>query len=316
MRNDRRNSNAKVRGWGALLLALFATTFFASAVFADAPSQKGFATPEDAASALVQAVKAHDRAATLKVLGNAGEWISSGDKAADHAAGDRFVAKYEARHAITGDGDVAKLTVGDDDYPFAFPIVQKGDKWYFDATAGKDELLARRIGQNELDAIKVLQAIVDAQIEYASADRNGDGVFDYAQKFASSAGKHDGLYWSTAAGEAPSPLGVLAARAAAEGYRKNAKGPTPLYGYYYRMLNSQGKNAQSGALDYVVKGHAIGGFAVIAWPAKYGNSGIMTFIVNHDGKIYQSDLGPSTSSRAGNIRRFDPNPGWTLVNTK
>ncbi len=178
---------------------------------------------------------------------------------------------------------------------------------------GGKELLARRIGANELDTIKVLQAIVDAEREYASRDRNGDGVFTYAQKFESAPGRHDGLYWPTKVGEAQSPLGPLIARAAAEGYRKSDQGPTPYHGYQYRMLKGQGKNAESGAFDYVLRGRGIGGFAVVAYPAKYGNSGIMSFIVNQDGKVYQSDLGPDTAKKASAMQRFDPVGGWSPV---
>lgn len=311
-----RNQSPLIRGWvwvSTLLSALALAVTFAHAA---APAQKTYASPEDAAAALVQSVKAHDRSAVLAVLGNASEWVSSGDKAADRAAGDRFVAAYEAKHAITRDGDTAWMTIGNDEFPFAFPIVKQGDRWRFDTAAGKDEMLARRIGENELDAIKVLQAIVDAQREYASEDRNGDGVLAYAQRFASSKGKRDGLYWPTKAGEPPSPLGDLVVRASGEGYRKSDRGPTPYHGYLYRLLKGQGKNAESGALDYVVRGRAIGGFAVVAWPAKYGNSGIMTFIVNQDGKVYQSDLGPATADKAGKMSRFDPGPGWTPAAAK
>jgi len=180
------------------------------------------------------------------------------------------------------------------------------------AAAGRDELLARRIGQNELDVIKVLQAIVDAQNEYASEDRNGDGVLSYAQKFASASGKHDGLYWPVNAGEPPSPLGALVARAAGQGYAKS-EGPTPFHGYYYRMLKGQGKNAASGAFDYVVRGRAIGGFAVVAYPARYANSGIMTFIINQDGKVYEADLGRETQAKASAMQLFDPGKGWSEV---
>jgi hypothetical protein len=314
MKPERWNIGMRAREWVILGLALIVTALVASGARAAAPSaEKLFGSPEDAVTALVQALKAHDRAATLAVLG-ADEWISSGDAVADRAARERFVAAYETKHAIALDGDTAKLTVGNDDYPFAFPLVKKGERWRFDTAAGKDELLARRIGQNELYTINVLEAIVDAQREYASADRNGDGVFAYAQKFASSPGKRDGLYWPVKAGEPPSPLGDLVAEAAGQGYSKKETGPTPFHGYYYRMLKGQGKNAESGALDYVVHGRAIGGFAVVAYPAKYANSGIMTFIVNHDGKIYQTDLGPKTAERATRMERFDPGKGWSQVN--
>ncbi len=315
MRTDRRDRSIRIHEWAWLLLALFVMVFVATGARAAGAAQTTFASPEDAVGALVQAVKAHNRAAVLAVLGNAADWVSSGDAVADRATGERFVAAYETKHQIAIDGDKAHLTIGNDDFPFAFPIVKTGERWHFDTAAGKEELLARRIGQNELDAIKVLEAIVDAQKEYASADRNGDGVFDYALKFASSPGKHDGLYWPVKAGEPPSPLGDLVAQAAGEGYKK-AKGPRPYHGYYYRMLKGQGKSAESGALDYVVHGRAIGGFAVVAWPAKYGNSGIMTFLVNQDGKVYQADLGPRTPELARKMQRFDPDKSWSPVAPK
>ena len=178
------------------------------------------------------------------------------------------------------------------------------------AGLSREELLARRIGENELDTIKVLEAIVDAEREYASQDRRGDGVFTFAQKFESAPGKRDGLYWPTKPGEVQSPLGPLIARAAAEGYRKNDKGPTPYHGYYYRMLKGQAKSAGSDAFDYVLRGRGIGGFAVVAYPAKYGSSGIMTFMVNQDGKVYQSDHGANTTAKAVAMQRFDPVSGW------
>ena len=301
------------REWACAFAGLLVVAFVATEACAAAGSQQTFASPEDAASALVQAIKSRDRTATVVVLGNAGEWMSSGDATADRAAAERFVAAYEAKHAIARDGDKATLTIGEDGFPFAFPIIKNGDRWRFDTAAGSRELLARRIGANELDTIKVLQAIVDAEREYASQDRNGDGVFTYAQKFESAPGKHDGLYWPTKAGEAPSPLGPLIARAAGEGYRKSDKGPTPYHGYYFRMLKGQGKNADMGAFDYVLRGRDIGGFAVVAYPAKYANSGIMTFIVNQDGKVYQSDRGPDTAKKASAMQRFDPVSGWSTV---
>ncbi|HEY2817698.1 MAG TPA: DUF2950 domain-containing protein [Casimicrobiaceae bacterium] len=313
MRVDHSQSGLRTGEWICLIALLITSLVFATGSHAQAAHQKTYASPEEAVTALVQAVKSHDRSAILATLGNASAWIYSGDPVADGAAGGRFVAAYEAKHSIGMTGDSATLVLGNDDYPFAFPIVKKGDRWRFDTDAGKEEMLARRIGENELDAIKVLQAIVDAQFEYASKDRNGDGVLDYAQKFASSPGKHDGLYWPTKEGESPSPLGPLVSRAAAQGYKSKQTGPTPYHGYYYRLLKGQGKSAPSGALDYVVHGRAIGGFAVVAYPAKYASSGIMTFIVNQEGKIYQTDLGPSTGVRAGAMKQFDPGEGWTPV---
>jgi len=300
--------------WACLLMALLIALFATTPSRAASTAQRTFASPEDAAAALLQAVDAHDRRAVLAVLGgDAAPWISSGDATADRATGDRFAAAYKTKHAIAMAGDKATLTTGSDDYPFAFPIVKSGERWRFDTAAGKEEMLARRIGANELDAIKVLEAIVDAQYDYASADRDADGVRAYARKFVSSKGKRDGLYWPTTAGEPPSPLGSFVAQATREGYAKKGSAPTPYHGYYYKLLDGQGKNAASGALDYVVRGHAIGGFAVVAYPAKYGNSGIMTFIVNQDGKVYQSDLGPQTEVRVSAMRRYDPGPGWTVA---
>ncbi len=301
--------------WSWLLAILAAFLVAAGAGAATGAQQRSFGSPEEASEALIQTVKAQDRAGMLAVLGqDAADWISSGDAAADRAAVARFVAAYNEKHGIARQGDKkASITLGADDFPFAFPLVRDDGRWRFDTTAGKEEMLARRIGENELSAIKVLQAIVDAQMEYASKDRDGDGVLTYAQRFESTDGKHDGLYWPAKQGEAASPLGPLLAQAESEGFKKKDKGPTPYHGYYYRMLNSQGKNAPSGALDYVVHGHAIGGFAVVAYPARYGNSGIMSFIVNQDGKIYQADLGPDTQAKAVQLKQFDPGPEWSLV---
>jgi len=193
--------------------------------------------------------------------------------------------------------------------------VRTAGQWRFDTAAGKAELQNRRIGTNELGAINVMLAIVDAQRDYAAADRNRDGVREYAHAFMSTPGQRDGLYWPTAAGEPPSPLGPLLTKAAKEGWQAKSGGPTPYYGYYYRMLTGQGSRAKGGKLDYIVKGHKIGGFAVVAWPAQYGNSGVMTFIVNHDGIVYQKDLGAATAKQAAAMTRFDPAPGWKPVLT-
>ena len=300
-----------------LLLAVLVSLLVVTGARAAAPAQRSFATPDDAVDALVkQAVKASDRHAMLATLGNVDEWLSSGDATADKAAAARFVSDYDEKHTIVRNGDRATLTIGNEDFPFAFPLVQSGEQWRFDTASGKEELLARRIGGNELSSIKVLQAIVDAEQEYASADRTGDGVVAYAQRIASTPGKRDGLYWPVKAGEPQSPLGVLAAQAADEGYKQREQPPTPYHGYFYRMLKGQGTNAESGAFDYVVRGRGIAGFAVVAYPAKYGNSGIMTFIVNQDGKIYQTDLGSDTKTKAEAMQRFDPGKAWSVVDAK
>jgi hypothetical protein len=280
-------------------------------------AQRTFASPEDAVDALVRAVKAHDTTAMLNVLGPTAEKsIRSPDKVADRALADRFTATYEEKHAIVRDGDSrASLTLGNDDFPFAFPLVKTGDRWRFDTSAGVDELNARRIGENELSVINVMLAIVDAQHDYAAADHNRDGVREYARKFASAQGRRDGLYWPTKAGEPPSPLGALMTAATAEGYQQKS-GPTPYHGYYFRMLTGQGSHAKGGALDYVVKGHMIGGFAAIAYPAKYLQTGVMTFIVNYEGVVYQKDLGPNTAELARKITRYDPGDGWVAASGK
>ncbi len=282
-----------------------------------AQTQPSFATPDEAASALVQAVKGGDKPKAMAILGpGADKWMSSGDAVADKAANAGFVAAYDQKHSIAPDGDArATLTVGNDDWPFAFPLVKADGRWRFDTAAGKEEMLARRVGKNELDVINVMLAIVDAQREYASVDRDRNGALEYARKFASSTGKRDGLYWPVKAGEPQSPLGPLVTHAAGEGYTKG-KGPTPYHGYFFRMLKGQGPGASGGALDYILRGRMIGGFAAIAYPAKYGSSGVMSFIVNHDGVVYQKDLGPQTATRAAAITKFDPSQGWTAVPAK
>lgn len=306
-------ANRRSGGWLRFLLALACALGLAAPAVA-AAQQRSFATPEAAATALVQAVRGNDRAAVLAILGqSASPWLSSGDPVADRTAREGFVQRYEEKNrvAIAPDGK-AQLLIGADDWPFAFPLVKGKAGWRFDTEAGKTELLARRIGGNELAVVNVLLAIVDAQREYASADRDGSGLRQYAMKISSSEGKRDGLYWKTADGEPDSPLGPLVTRAAAEGY-KGSQGPQPYHGYLFRLLKSQGPHAKGGAMDYVVRGRMIGGFAAIAYPAKYGNSGVMTFIVNHDGVVYERDLGKDTAARVASITRFDPSAGWTPV---
>lgn len=297
-----------------LLLMLVALLLVATGVRA-ASSQRSFGSPQLAVEALMSAAQARDRAALIAVLGPAEGWLFSGDRNADRAAGERFVARYRAKHAIVVDGDRAKLTIGEDDFPFAFPLVRSGALWRFDTEAGKEELLARRIGENELSAIKVLQAIADAQREYATVDRNRNGILEYATRIDSSPGKKDGLFWRVKDGEAPSPLGPLLARASAEGYRKDKQAPTPYHGYYFRLLPGQSASAKSGALDYTVRGRTIGGFAAVAFPANYGNTGIMSFLINQDGTVYEKDLGPDTLVAGRKMQRFDPGPGWSPVST-
>ncbi|WP_338692308.1 DUF2950 domain-containing protein [Bradyrhizobium sp. 26S5] len=276
-----------------------------------ARAQQGFPNPEDAASALATAVKTGTSRAMLKVLGrDAADIIESGDDVADANARQRFLSAYDAKHSIKADDNKkATLILGPDDFPFPIPLVNNHDGWSFDAAAGRREILYRRIGNNELAAIQTCLAYVDAQNEYAEKDR-GEGVGAYAQRIVSRPGKTDGLFWRD--DKDPSPLGELAAQAAAEGYKVGEQS-APYHGYYYRILKAQGSDAPGGALNYVVKGKMIGGFALVAYPAEYANSGVMTFLVNHAGTVYQKDLGSRTDFLAKRMIVFDPDHTWKKV---
>jgi hypothetical protein len=297
-------------------VALIASALWISLVSAQtsAPSQRTFPTPDAAVEALAGAVQSGDRAALLRILGQAAEqWIGSGDRVADRAAKERFATAFAQKHAIVTESEGrATLAIGPDDWPFAFPLVKSANGWRFDTEAGRQEMLARRVGANELAAINVLLAIVDAQRDYASEDRNSDGVREYARKFASTAGRRDGLYWPTKAGEPASPLGPLVVRATSEGYTKGET-PQPYHGYHFRPLLGQGSHAPGGEQDYIVRGRMIGGFAALAYPARYGSSGVMTFVVSHAGTVYEKDLGADTAKAARAISRFDPGDGWKPV---
>jgi Protein of unknown function (DUF2950) len=279
-----------------------------------ASAQERFDSADGAVTALIDAAKSDSKDAVLGVLGPDGRKIvSSGDEVADRSTREKFVAAYDAKHLLRSDGKGREiLVIGDDGWPFPIPIVRSRDKWSFDTKAGLDEILRRRIGRNELAAIQVALAYVQAQNEYASLDPAGLGPHAYAQHIVSSPGKKDGLYWPTAEGEEPSPLGDLAAQATTEGYKIGQK-PIPYHGYFYRILKRQVGSAPGGAYDYVVKGKMIGGFALIASPAEYGNSGIMSFMVNQDGTVFQKDLGPATAKRARAIDAYAPDQSWTKV---
>jgi hypothetical protein len=275
-----------------------------------AQAQQSFANPDDAASAFAAAVKSGVNQDMLKVLGADGEdIIDSGDDVADADARGKFVSAYDARHSVKVDGKKATLIVGADDFPFPIPLVHNKTGWKFDTDEGRQEILYRRIGRNELDTIKTSLAFVDAEDEYADKDR-GDGVGVYAQRIVSNPGKKDGLYWPSDNND--SPLGQLAADASAEGYKAGSE-PQPYHGYYYRILTQQGASAPGGAMSYIVKGKMIGGFALVAYPADYGNSGVMTFIVSHAGTVYQKDLGEDTAARVKSMTSFDPDKTWTKV---
>jgi Protein of unknown function (DUF2950) len=280
-------------------------------VSAPALAQEQFGSAEDAVAALVGAAKAGDAKAILAVLGPNGQAIvSSGDPVADGNTREKFVAAYGAKHSLELEGNGTQtLILGDDNWPFPIPLVSDAGKWQFDTKQGLDEILSRRIGRNELATIQVAQAYVQAQNEYAALDPAGLGRGVYAQRIVSRPGKKDGLYWPTPDGEQQSPLGDLAAQASAEGYKAGEK-PIPFHGYYYRILTRQGADAPGGAYDYLVKGKLKGGFALIAVPAEYGNSGIMTFMVNQDGTVFQKDLGERSEKIARKIETFDPDAGW------
>ncbi len=280
--------------------------------------QLTFATPEAAAKALVEALKSKDIKALEAIFGpGSKDLVSSGDPVLDSAGFDWFIKRYEEKSRLQEESaEKIILNLGNDDWPFAIPIVKKDALWHFDAKEGSDEILARRIGKNEWNTIQFCLAYVDAQREYALEDRGGDGLLEYAQKFISDPGKKNGLYWEEKEGEKPSPLGPLAAEAAKQGYSTKKTRQSPYHGYYFRILKAQGKNATGGAYDYMANGKMIGGFALVAYPAKYASSGVMTFIVNHDGVVYQKDLGSKTGKTAQTIKIFDPDSTWEKVEDK
>jgi hypothetical protein len=299
----------------SIAVAMVVMITFAGNSFA-AVKQKSFGSAEEAVKALVTAARNNDTNEMLSIYGaDAKDFIFSGDKTADKQRRENFLAKYDEQNKLVREGKSTILIIGKNDWPFPVPIVKKGETWVFDTKKGKEEVLNRRIGENELSAIQSCLAIVDAQREYAMIDRDGDNLQEYAEKFTSDPGKKNGLYWETKEGEEPSPLGELFAKAKTEGYFQKGKKskPEPYHGYYFQILKAQGKHAPGGAYEYVVKGNMIGGFAVAAWPAKYGNSGIMTFIVNHDGVVYQKDLGLKTEQAVKKMNVFDPDSNWKKV---
>jgi hypothetical protein len=308
--------------WAQLRLTVVASALvvlflIAKAGDAATPSQKSFASPEDAVKALVEALKSNDTKALSAIFGpDSKDLVFSGDPVADKSRRQRFVAHFEEKNRLEEvSADKVVLYVGNEDWPFPIPVVKRGTGWRFDAKEGRDEMLARRIGRNELSVIQVCLAYVDAQREYASKDRNGDGLLEYAEKFASTPGRQDGLYWPVKEGEEESPMGPLVAKAIKAGYggKKSGAKPSPYYGYYYRILKGQGKNAAGGAYSYVVNGKMIGGFAMVAYPAKYGSSGVMTFIVNHNGIVFQKDLGKDTTAMVAKMALFNPDETWKKV---
>ncbi len=298
---------------GALCLRLVG----AQAALAAPPAQRTFGSAEAAVQALVDATKAGDTRALAAILGPGSRpLIRSGDRAADQQARAHFVRAYAQAHRLERPTETrAVLLLGPDAWPLPIPLIKEGEAWRFDAAAGREEILARRIGRNELNAVQVCLAYVDAQREYARVPREGDGLLKYAKQFRSDPGKKNGLYWPTQAGDEPSPLGPLVAKARAEGAARGRSGgkPTPYHGYFYRILTAQGPDAPGGAYEYVVEGKLLGGFALVAFPARYGVSGIMTFLVNHQGTVYEKDLGPDTGSLARAMQTYNPDATWRPV---
>ena len=314
---DRKTQPRKI--WGAFGAMVVLTLTLCQLSLAATPAkQKSFATPEEAVKAAVDAAKNNNDKELLAIFGaQAKDLMFSGDAVADKQRRESFLAAYNEKNGIATEGDSRIVTVGNGAWPFPIPLVKKSDGWVFDTEKGREEILNRRIGTNELSAIQVVLALFDAQREYAMKDRDGDKILEYAHRFRSEPGKKNGLYWDAKTGEEPSPLGPLAAQAQGAGYSARGAGAgqtgTPYHGYYFKILESQGKNAAGGAYSYVVKGNMLGGFAFVAFPAEYGNSGVMTFLVNHDGKVFQKDLGKNTADTAAAMKEYNPDKTWAEV---
>jgi Protein of unknown function (DUF2950) len=299
-------------GWADLLksaaLAMLLLACFTAASAAQEKGQKTFSSPEEASQALVAAARYNDEKTMLEILGPAAQDIvSSGDPTQDAETHTNFARKYQEMHRFVKepDGSVT-LYIGAENWPAPIPLAIKGNAWFFDTEAGKMEILFRRIGRNELSAIRICQELVAAQKDYYATRHN-----EYAKQIFSDEGQHNGLYWKISDGEPESPIGPLVASAVAEGYAKNHAGPpTPYRGYFFRILTGQGKHAPGGAKNYIVNGRMTEGFAFIAYPAEHRSSGVMTFVVNEDGIVYQKDLGKKTETLGKAMREYSPDPTW------
>jgi Protein of unknown function (DUF2950) len=295
------------------LALLTGTAVLALVLSSLAQAQQRFNTADAAVEALVAAARRGDSKTVVSILGpGSQELVSSGDPVEDANVRQEYLTAYDSQHRIvTESGKPSILVIGQNDWPFPIPIVQRDGQWSFDTAAGREEVLARRIGRNELSTLKAMLAYWDAQNEYADMFKDKTGQAVYAQKIVSSPGKKDGLYWPTSGSEPDSPLGEAVASATQRGYRVGSG--EAYHGYYYKILTSQGPNASGGAVDYIVKGNMIGGFGLVAYPAEYGNSGIMTFIINNDGDIYERDLGDRTARIASRMTTFNPDHTWRKV---
>lgn len=310
--NHRMKRDGMYRYASLTLLASIAVAFLLTPASAQEAKQKVFGSPEEAMKVLAETIQGGDSKGLLAVLGpDSQDIIDSGDEVADKNVRERFVKIYQERiDFVKEKGDRVSVILGNNNWPFPIPIVKKGEGWVFDAKTGKEEVLRRRIGRNELNAIQVCMAYVEAQREYAGTDRERDGVIQYAQKIWSDPNRRNGLYWEPAEGELPSPFGPFVARAAEKGYTSNDEKQIPYHGYYFKILKGQGKNAPGGAYRYVINGHMVAGFAFVAWPAEYRVSGVMTFIVNQNGVVYEKDLGPKTGETAKAMTRYNPDRTW------
>ena len=302
---------------GAILMTvMFLALAVSNLSLALTVKQRTFTSPEEAVEAVTDALISEDQRALEAIFGSGNtDLLSSGDPVADQSERERFLKLYGEKSRLEQTADTLVLSIGNEDWPFPIPLVEKDGLWRFDTEEGREEILARRIGRNELNAIQVCLAYVDAQREYAYTHRDAGGNLQYAQKIKSTKGMKNGLYWETKEGEDQSPLGPLFAAAQEKGYNVESSGdqPIPYYGYYYRILKGQGKDAPGGAYDYMVNGKMIGGFALVAYPATYASSGIMTFIVNHEGVVYQKDLGQNTETAAQAMTLFNPGGNWKKV---
>lgn len=306
----------------AFIAALFVIAVF---IFAwsmpavGAPSQKLFYSPEGALKTLVEAVTAKDKTVLDQIFGPSGKDLHSGDEVQDAAEFKEFAKLLAEKTDLVKENDSKIiLHVGNEDWPYPIPIVKYNDQWFFDTEAGKEEILNRRIGEDELTAILVCHAYVKAQREYVLKDWDGDGIFAYAQKLRSDPGKRNGLFWRAKQGEEMSPLGEFVALARYEGYKKAKAAfkeaePSPFHGYYFKILTRQGKNVPGGKYNYIVNGNMVGGFALVAFPSNWSKSGIMTFIVNQQGKVHQKNLGPDTMKIAQEMKLFNPDKTWAHV---
>src|SRR5271166_3079398 len=306
-------SQSKFLSAVVLLTSLF---LFAGITLAQDPGQKTFANPQDAAKALYDAGKSGDKAALGAVLGaSSSSILSSGDEVEDKNNLNFFTQRYEQMNRLAKEiNGEETLYIGAENWPFPVPLKKDAaGTWYFDTPTGVQEILYRRIGKNELAAIRVCSVLADAQNEYFGQTHDGDSVKQYAQKFASDPGKQNGLYWKAAEGQPESPVGPLVAYATGEGYGGQHDTPQPFHGYFYRMLTAQGANVKGGAKSYIVDGKMTGGFAFVAYPAEYRNSGVMTFIVNQDGTVYEKDLGPQTADLAKQMKAYNPDKTWKPV---